>query len=50
MLVPDIYVGRLSLINCWNYAMTKSTGDYCEIRPFSVWCTFDRHVQSELPN
>ena len=23
MLVPDIEVGRLSLINCWNYATTK---------------------------
>ncbi len=23
MLVPGIYVGRLSLINCWNYATTK---------------------------
>ena len=23
MLVPDIEVGRLSLINCWNYAKTS---------------------------
>ena len=34
MLVPDIEVGRLLLINCWNYTTTKHV--FTELPHFSL--------------
>ena len=37
MLVPDIDVGRLSLIICWNYVYSKTLKVFTELPHLPYW-------------